>query len=40
MEYRPYLIHVALDRVINLDHPLAKLSGKFDWELIRSEIEQ
>jgi|LakMenEpi03Aug12_release.lakeMendotaPanAssembly.Ray.scaffolds.fasta_scaffold57654_5 hypothetical protein len=29
----------GVGRVINLDHPLAKLSGEFDWELIRSEIE-
>jgi len=38
-EDRPDLFHVALDRVINLDHPLAKLAEEFDWELIRSEIE-
>jgi IS5 family transposase len=39
VEDRPDLFQVALDRVINLDHPLAKLSEEFDWELIRSEIE-
>ncbi len=26
VEDRPDLFHVTLDRVINLDHPLAKLS--------------
>jgi len=39
VEDRPDLFHVALDRVINLDHPLAKLTEEFDWELIRTEIE-
>ncbi len=36
---RPDLFQVALDRVINLDHPLAKHSEEFDWGLIRTEIE-
>jgi hypothetical protein len=39
VEDRPDLFHVALDRAINLDHPLEKLSEEFDWELIRTEIE-
>ncbi|MFM8933254.1 MAG: IS5 family transposase [Gemmataceae bacterium] len=39
VEDRPDLFHVALDRVINLDHPLAKLTEEFDWELIHTEIE-
>jgi hypothetical protein len=39
VKYRPDLFLMALNQVINLGHPLAKLSGKFDWELIRSEIE-
>jgi hypothetical protein len=39
LEDRPDLFHVALGRVINPDHPLARLSKEFDWELIRSEIE-
>jgi IS5 family transposase len=38
-EDRANVFHVALDCVINLDHPLAKLVEEFDWERIRSEIE-
>ncbi len=38
-EDRVDLFKVVLDRVINLDHPLAKLAEEFDWDIIWSEIE-
>ena len=35
----PDLFGVSLLQVINLDHPLVRLSCLFDWEEIRREIE-
>lgn len=35
----PDLFGVSLVQVINMDHPLVRLSSEFDWEGIRREIE-
>ena len=38
-ESNPDLFEISLVQVINLNHPLVKLSSEFDWEGIRREIE-
>ena len=35
----PDLFGISLAKVINLDHPLVRLTSEFDWEGIRREIE-
>ena len=35
----PDLFGISLAQVINLDHPLVRLTSEFDWEGIRREIE-
>ena len=37
---KPDLFSVSLTRVIDLEHPLAVLAGKIDWELLRNSVAE